>query len=62
MEKTDAQILVESLLKENVEVVFGLPGGQALPIFDAIHGSGLNFILVRHEQAASHDRDRKSVV
>lgn len=57
MEKTGAQILVESLLKENVEVVFGLPGGQALPIFDAIHGSGLNFILVRHEQAASHMAD-----
>jgi acetolactate synthase-1/2/3 large subunit len=52
-----AQILVESLLKENVEVVFGLPGGQALPIFDAIYGSKLNFILTRHEQAASHMAD-----
>jgi acetolactate synthase-1/2/3 large subunit len=57
MEKTGAQILIESLLKEKVEVVFGLPGGQALPIFDAIHGSGLNFILARHEQAASHMAD-----
>jgi acetolactate synthase-1/2/3 large subunit len=55
--KTGAQILIESLLKENVEVVFGLPGGQALPIFDAIHGSELNFILTRHEQAASHMAD-----
>ncbi|MCL2390333.1 MAG: biosynthetic-type acetolactate synthase large subunit [Endomicrobia bacterium] len=54
---TGAQILVESLLKEKVEVVFGLPGGQALPIFDAIHGSKLNFILTRHEQAASHMAD-----
>lgn len=57
LKRTGAQILVESLLKENVEVVFGLPGGQALPIFDAIHGSELNFILVRHEQAASHMAD-----
>jgi len=57
MEKTGAQILVESLLKENVEVVFGLPGGQALPIFDAIHGSKLNFILTRHEQGAAHMAD-----
>lgn len=57
MERTGAQILVDSLLQEKVEVVFGLPGGQALPIFDAIHGSGLNFILVRHEQAASHMAD-----
>jgi acetolactate synthase-1/2/3 large subunit len=55
--KTGAHILIESLLKENVEVVFGLPGGQALPIFDAMHGSNLNFILARHEQAASHMAD-----
>ncbi|MDR2251793.1 MAG: biosynthetic-type acetolactate synthase large subunit [Endomicrobium sp.] len=55
--KTGAQILIESLLKENVEIVFGLPGGQALPIFDAMHGSKLNFILTRHEQAASHMAD-----
>ncbi|MCL2506707.1 MAG: thiamine pyrophosphate-binding protein, partial [Endomicrobia bacterium] len=54
---TGAQILIESLLKENVEVVFGLPGGQALPIFDAIYGSKLNFVLTRHEQAASHMAD-----
>jgi acetolactate synthase-1/2/3 large subunit len=55
--KTGAQILIESLLKENVEVVFGLPGGQALPLFDSMHGSKLNFILTRHEQAASHMAD-----
>jgi acetolactate synthase-1/2/3 large subunit len=55
--KTGSQILVESLLKEKVEVVFGLPGGQALPMFDAIHGSELNFILTRHEQAAAHMAD-----
>jgi len=57
VKKTGSQILVESLLKENVEVVFGLPGGQALPIFDAIYGSQLNLVLVRHEQAASHMAD-----
>jgi acetolactate synthase-1/2/3 large subunit len=55
--KTGAQILIESLLRENVEIVFGLPGGQALPIFDAMYGSKLNFILIRHEQAASHMAD-----
>ncbi|MDR1401244.1 MAG: biosynthetic-type acetolactate synthase large subunit [Endomicrobium sp.] len=55
--RTGSQILVESLLREDVEVVFGLPGGQALPIFDAVHGSELNFVLVRHEQAASHMAD-----
>ncbi|MDR0956642.1 MAG: biosynthetic-type acetolactate synthase large subunit [Endomicrobium sp.] len=55
--KTGAQIIIESLLVERVEVAFGLPGGQALPIFDAIYGSKLNFILTRHEQAASHMAD-----
>jgi acetolactate synthase-1/2/3 large subunit len=55
--KTGAQILVESLLKEKVEIVFGIPGGQALPMFDAIYGSKLNFILTRHEQGASHMAD-----
>ena len=54
---TGAQILIESLLEEKVEVVFGLPGGQALPIFDAMHGSKLNFILTRHEQGATHMAD-----
>jgi acetolactate synthase-1/2/3 large subunit len=57
LELSGAKILIESLLKEKVEVVFGLPGGQALPIFDAIYGSTLNFILTRHEQAASHMAD-----
>ncbi|MDR2860511.1 MAG: biosynthetic-type acetolactate synthase large subunit [Elusimicrobiota bacterium] len=57
MEKTGAQILVESLINEKVEVVFGLPGGPALKIFDAIHESDLNFILTRHEQGAVHMAD-----
>ncbi|MDR0977859.1 MAG: biosynthetic-type acetolactate synthase large subunit [Endomicrobium sp.] len=57
IKKTGAEILIESLLKENVKVVFGLPGGQALPIFNAMYGSKLNFILARHEQAAAHMAD-----
>ncbi|MDD2523605.1 MAG: biosynthetic-type acetolactate synthase large subunit [Endomicrobiia bacterium] len=57
MIKTGAEIFVESLLKENVEVVFGMPGGSLLPIFDKIHGSKLKFILTRHEQGASHMAD-----
>ena len=48
MIKTGAEIIVESLLKENVEVVFGMPGGALLPIFDKIHGSKLKFFLTRH--------------
>lgn len=52
-----AKILVESLLKENVEVLFGYPGGSVLPLFDALYDAPLKFILPRHEQAAAHMAD-----
>lgn len=54
---TGAQILIESLLKENVEVMFGYPGGVVLPTFDCLYDSKLKFILTRHEQAAAHAAD-----
>ena len=54
---TGAQILVESLLKEGVEVFFGYPGGSVLPLFDAFYDAPLKFILTRHEQAAAHAAD-----
>ena len=56
-ELTGAQILIESLKREGVESVFGLPGGAILPTFDALYDSGLKLILVRHEQGASHMAD-----
>ncbi|MEI8349241.1 MAG: biosynthetic-type acetolactate synthase large subunit [Candidatus Omnitrophota bacterium] len=52
-----ARILIESLLKEKVEVMFGYPGGQVLPIFDALYDAPIRFILTRHEQAAAHAAD-----
>jgi acetolactate synthase-1/2/3 large subunit len=52
-----ARILLESLKREGVEVVFGYPGGQVLPIFDALYDFGLKFILTRHEQGAAHAAD-----
>ena len=55
MKKTGAQILVDALIRENVEYVFGYPGGQAIPIFDALYDAKeLKVVLVRHEQAAAH--------
>ncbi|MCX5782464.1 MAG: biosynthetic-type acetolactate synthase large subunit [Elusimicrobia bacterium] len=57
MIKTGAEILVECLLREKVEVAFGIPGGVALPLFDKIYGSKLKFILTRHEQGAAHMAD-----
>lgn len=54
---TGAQILVETLVRENVTHIFGIPGGACLPIFDAFYGSKLNVVLTRHEQGASHMAD-----
>ncbi|MDD5005153.1 MAG: biosynthetic-type acetolactate synthase large subunit [Candidatus Omnitrophica bacterium] len=54
---TGAQIFIEALKKEKVEVIFGYPGGQVLPIFDKLYDSGLHFILTRHEQGAAHAAD-----
>ncbi|MCB4756747.1 MAG: biosynthetic-type acetolactate synthase large subunit [Elusimicrobia bacterium] len=57
MEMTGAQIVVESLIRENVTHVFGIPGGVILPIFDALYGSKLKMVLTRHEQGAAHMAD-----
>src|SRR5574344_72643 len=55
---TGAQIILESLKKENVEVIFGYPGGQIIPTFDALYDYDcFNFILPRHEQGAVHSAD-----
>ena len=55
--KTGAKILVESLQREGVEIIFGYPGGVVLPIYDEFYNSSLQHILVRHEQAAAHAAD-----
>ncbi|MBN1793502.1 MAG: biosynthetic-type acetolactate synthase large subunit [Candidatus Omnitrophica bacterium] len=54
---TGAHILVESLLKEGVEVMFGYPGGSVLPFFDVLMDAPLRHVLMRHEQAAAHAAD-----
>jgi acetolactate synthase-1/2/3 large subunit len=55
--KKGAQILVEGLMREGVEVVFGIPGGAVLPIFDVLYDSPINFYLTKHEQGAAHMAD-----
>lgn len=57
VEMTGAKALIQALEKEGVDVVFGLPGGANLPIYDALVGANLRHILVRHEQSASHMAD-----
>ena len=52
---TGAKLLIECLIKENVEVIFGYPGGAVLPIYDELFKQKkIRHILVRHEQAAVH--------
>jgi len=52
-----AEILVESLCKEGVDTIFGIPGGVVLGIFDALFDSPIRVVLTRHEQAAAHAAD-----
>jgi len=51
---TGAQALIRSLELENVDTIFGLPGGCILPAYDPLLDSAIRHILVRHEQGAGH--------
>jgi acetolactate synthase-1/2/3 large subunit len=58
MKMTGAQIVCESLVKEGVEVIFGILGGAILPLYDTLpQYPQLRHILVRHEQGAAHAAD-----
>lgn len=59
MKLTGAEIILECLLRENVRVMFGYPGGAILPTYDAMtkYTDRLHHVLVRHEQGASHMAD-----
>jgi acetolactate synthase-1/2/3 large subunit len=54
MQLTGAQALIKSLEMQHVEVIFGLPGGAILPVYDPILDSPIRHVLVRHEQGAGH--------
>jgi len=58
MKLTGAQIVIESLIKENVEVVFGYPGGAIMNVYDEIYKqNSFKHILTKHEQGAVHMAD-----
>ncbi|HOX04827.1 MAG TPA: biosynthetic-type acetolactate synthase large subunit [Planctomycetota bacterium] len=58
MKVKGAQILINALEREGVEVAFGYPGGVVIPIFDKLYDSRqIHFYLTRHEQAAAHAAD-----
>ena len=52
-----AQAILESLRRENVEVIFGYPGGAVLDLYDALYKAKYPHILTRHEQGAVHGAD-----
>src|SRR5688572_13577644 len=54
---TGGDKVVQCLEREGVEIVFGLSGGAAMPIFDALVDSNVKLVLVRHEQGATHMAD-----
>ncbi|NLJ83861.1 MAG: biosynthetic-type acetolactate synthase large subunit [Halanaerobiaceae bacterium] len=54
---TGAEIFIESLKREQVEVIFGYPGGKNIPIYNLLYDNPFKHILVRHEQAAAHAAD-----
>ena len=55
--RTGAQCVIDGLLNNGCEVVFGYPGGQAIDIFDKLYGSPLRLVLPRHEQGGIHMAD-----
>ena len=57
MRLSGAQILLECLKREGVELIFGYPGGVILDIYDLLPETGIRHVLVRHEQAAVHAAD-----
>jgi len=57
MKYTGAQILLESLIREGVKVIFGYPGGANLPIYDAMGQYPIHHVLGRHEQGLTHMAD-----
>ncbi len=52
-----SEILLQSLKREKVDVLFGLPGGAVLPLYDAMYSAGIRHLLVRHEQASAFAAD-----
>ena len=59
MRLTGAEVIIECLLEKGVDTVFGYPGGQVIPLYDAIYEykGRIRHILTAHEQGASHAAD-----
>lgn len=53
-DQTGAQVLLQALVHEGVDVAFGVPGGAILPFYDTLYDGPIRHILARHEQGAGH--------
>ena len=57
VEMTGVQALIEALRRQKVDVIFGIPGGATLPIYDVLYDSDIRHVLAKHEQCAAHMAD-----
>ena len=59
-----SQILIESMIKEGIDTIFGYPGGAIMPAFDALfdYRDKINHVLTRHEQGATHAAEGYALV
>jgi acetolactate synthase-1/2/3 large subunit len=57
MKMRGAKAILESLKRERVKVLFGIPGGSVIPLYDELYDSDIRNVLMRHEQAAAHAAD-----
>ena len=55
--KSGAQIIVDTLIEQGVDTMFGYTGGVVLPLFDKLYDAPINFIIPRHEQGGCHMAD-----
>ncbi len=55
--KTGAEIIVDTLIKEGADTIFGYPGGVVLPLFDKLYDAPIRFVIPRHEQGGCHMAD-----
>jgi len=56
-ERTAADVMIDIIHQQGVEYIFGLPGGAAIPMYDALVQSPIELVLTRHEQGAAHMAD-----
>ena len=57
MKISGAQMVMEALKRENVDTIFGYPGGSVLNLYDMLYDTDIRHILSRHEQGAAHAAD-----